>query len=174
LAFNLRVTNHTPDLYKVTVMENGLKAALHGVDYFCKNKYFPLGAISKTPNEIMVVPVSEPVAAAHEGPEIIVYPSQGVPQTVSKVIVIPQRLPDGNGARPQTTTPLPVRVSSTISIVPLNSTAHPSSSFVSPTVSLSTSLSIKGKSTFYSIHFRPRTSPCIVKLNPLALGGVNI
>ncbi|CAB4043169.1 Hypothetical predicted protein, partial [Paramuricea clavata] len=98
----------------------------------------------------MVVPVSEPVAAAHEDPEIIVYPSQGVLQTVPKVIVIPatqlqvkQRLPDGNGARPQTTSPLPVRVSSTISIVPLNGTVHPSSSFVSPTVSLSTSLSIK-------------------------------
>jgi hypothetical protein len=95
----------------------------------------------------MVVPVSEPVAAAHEGPEIIVGPPEGVPQTVPKVIVIPatqlhvaQRLPDGNGAKPQTTTPLPVRVSSTISIVPLNSTVHPSSSFVSPTVSVSTSL----------------------------------
>ncbi|CAB4028436.1 Hypothetical predicted protein [Paramuricea clavata] len=107
----------------------------------------------------MVVPVSEPVAAAHEGPEIIVYPSQGVPQAVAKVIVIPatqlqvaQRLPDGNGARPQTTSPLPVRVSSTIPIVPLNSTVHPSCSFVSPTVSLSTSLSIKDPSSNIVTH----------------------
>ena len=88
-------------------------------------------ATSKTPNQILIVPVGEPKV----NPELIFAPPQSAPQKTPQIILLPgnqfqvpaQQPP---GQRPETTPRLSPQVT------PLNSsTVRPSSTFVSSTVS---------------------------------------
>lgn len=95
-------------------------------------------ATSKTPNQILIVPVGEPKV----NPQLIFAPPQPAPQKTPQIIILPgnqfqvptQQPP---GQRPETTPRLSPQVTcSPISTAPLNSsTVRPSSSFVSSTVS---------------------------------------
>ena len=107
------------------------------------------GALRKTPNEILAVPVSGPVGAAHT-PEIILGQAERAPQNAPKVIFIPaiqvqpatERLPVAPGesrVRPEITTQLYPQVNSTTTVPLLNTTVCPLSSSVTKTVSISLS-----------------------------------
>ncbi|XP_028397249.1 uncharacterized protein LOC114521058 [Dendronephthya gigantea] len=48
-----------------------------------------LTPLAKTPQQIVIVPISEPMAAAHTNPQVVLAAPESPPKTVPKVIVVP-------------------------------------------------------------------------------------
>ena len=114
--------------------------------------------MARIPNQVLIVPVNEPVGARQTNPEIIVNPGEAVLQPPQKIVLLAGTqlqpaapAPEGNGEISQSTLRLSVEASSFTTSL-LNNSVYPSSRTVSSTVGKSTVLStLVSKFTFIYI-----------------------